>query len=193
MKKTLWIIRTDPDSYRSFGPTPEFFERFIEWVDEFREPKSLAAKWPQVELELFEGETGHEEEEQKLPIPDFAKGYIVTACSERARGIIEPLMKGQVEFLPLITPVGRYFEMNIQRLSCLDVEHSEVKRFRSGRIMEVIKYAFIWERLEGQHIFWIREVGTTPTFVSGEFKRVVEENGLTGLLFYPVPLVEEAE
>jgi hypothetical protein len=186
-------MRTDPDHYRSFGPTPEFFERFIEWVDEFREPKSLAAKWPAVRLELFEGEPGEEKEEQQLPIPDFARGYVVMACSERARKIIEALVNGQVEFLPLITPVGPYYEMNIQRLSCLDVEHSIIDYLypeEKRKIFKVIKYAFHWERLEGQHIFWIREVGTTPTFVSDEFKRLVEENNLTGLLFYPVSLVE---
>jgi len=57
--------------------------------------------------------------------------------------------------------------------------------------MEVTKYAFRWEQLEGIHIFRLPELGTSRLFVSDEFKRKVEENGLTGLLFYPVPLVEE--
>lgn len=192
----IWIARIDVENYRSFKPTLEFFEKWLPWSDKFHEERSFLDEWKPVEMVLFEGEQGEKRKERKKPIPDFSGGYVGDACSERARNVIEPLVKEQVEFLPLITPVGRYFEMNIQRLSCLDVERSEVDYLypeERRKIFKVLKYAFLWEHLEGQHIFWIREVGTTPTFVSDEFKRVVEENGLTGLLFYPVPLVEGAE
>lgn len=186
----IWITRTNPDRYRSFGPTQAFFDKYIEWVDKFHEPKLLASEWPLVEMELYAGEPGKERKERKKPTPDFARGYIIMSCSERARLIIEPLVNGQVEFLPLITPVGTYYEMNIQRIECLDVEHSIVGRFKDGEIMRVEKYAFFWENLRGQHIFWVKELGKTPTFVSDAFKRIFEQNGLTGLEFFAVPLVE---
>jgi hypothetical protein len=193
MAQKLWLIRIDVENYRSFKPALEFFDQWVPWIDKFREEGWFASEWRPVEMVLFEGEEGEVRKERKKPIPDFTGGYVADACSERARKIIEALVNGQVEFLPLITPVGPYYEMNIQRLSCLDVEHSIIDYLypeEKRKIFKVIKYAFHWERLEGQHIFWIREVGTTPTFVSDEFKRLVEENNLTGLLFYPVSLVE---
>ena len=188
--KKIWIIRTNPDIYRSFGPTQEFFDRYIEWVDKFQEPKLLSSDWPNVELELFSGELGKEKKERLKPNPDFARGYIVMCCSEKARLTIEPLVNAQVEFLPLMTPIDTYYEMNIQRIPCLDVENSVVKRFKDGEIMRAEKYAFHWEFLDGQHIFWAMELGKTPTFVSDVFKQLVEENGLTGLEFFSVPLVK---
>ena len=191
MKPVIWIMQLDVENYRSFNSTAEFFDKWLRWRDKFLNPGSYAAEWEAVRMILFEGNPGEKRKEQRKPIPDFANGYVVDSCSDRARRVIEPLVQGQIEFLPLTTPVGPYWEMNVQRLKCLDEEKSLVKRFKDGQIMRVIKYAFYWERLKGQHIFWIQEVGKHPTFVSDEFKRLVEENDLTGLEFLPVPLVEE--
>ena len=195
MKASIWIIELDAENYRSFIAkdihNEQFTKRWLEWVDKFHEPRSFSAEWKPIEKILFAGEPGEEEKESRKPIPDFTGGYVVDACSERARLVIEPLVYGQVEFLPLITPLGPYYEMNIQRIECLDLEGSTIKYFKEGGILRVVKYSLFWERLKGQHIFWIRELGTTPTFVSDEFKRVVEKNGLTGLEFYPVPLAGE--
>ncbi len=194
MSAKVWIARIDVENYRLFEPTPEFFDKCVEWINKFREERLFSQEWQPVEMVLFEGEKGKKRKERRKPIADFTSGYVVDACSERARAVIEPLVRGQVEFLPLITPVGMYFEMNLQRLSCLDVERSEIDYLypeEKRKIFQVKKYAFRWDALKDQHIFWIREVGKTPTFVSDEFKNLVEEHGLTGLEFYPVPLVEE--
>jgi hypothetical protein len=148
MTKEIWIAELDVENYRSFKPTPEFFEKWLRWSDKFHEERLFAQEWEPVEMILFEGEEGEKRKERKKPIPDFSGGYVVDACSERARTILEPLIAGQVEFLPLITPVGRYYEMNIQRLDCLDEQRSVVKRFKDGSVMRAIKYAFRWDRLE---------------------------------------------
>ena len=195
MTKEIWIARLAVNDYRTFRQKrwgeEEFIEGWNDLVDRFQHEGSLADAWEEVELELFPGEPGEEEKEQQLPIPDFSNGRVTDVLNKRARQVIEQLVAGQIEFLPLITPLGLYYEMNIQRLDCLDVQRSVVKRFKDGRIMRAIKYAFRWELLEGQHIFWIRDLGKTPTFVSGEFRRLVEENGLTGLKFLPVPMADD--
>ncbi len=191
MRPKIWIMKLDAENYRLFKATPEAFEKWLLWFDKLKSGGSVASEWEVVEMVLFEGEPGEKRKERKKPIADFTNGYVYDSCSERARQIIEPLVKGQVEFLPLKTPVGIYYEMNIQRIACLDEENAIVKRFKDGQIMRAEKYAFLDEKLGGQHIFWEREIGIKVTFVSDEFKRLVEENGLTGLLFYPVPLVEE--
>lgn len=195
MTKDIWIARLAVNDYRMFGEKDWNNDKVREkWRDlqvRFQQSGSLANIWEEVAMEFFPGEPGEEDEEQKLPVPDFSNGRVADALNERARRLVEPLVTKQVEFLPLITPVGPYYEMNIQRLDCLDVQNSVVKRFEDGRIMRVIKYAFWWDRLEGQHIFWIQGLGKTPTLVSSEFKQLVEENKLTGLKFFSIPLAED--
>ena len=65
-------------------------------------------------------------------------------------------------------------------------------QFKSSvRIMEVEKYTFHRDHLGEINIFRLQQLGLSRLFVSDEYKRVVEANGLSGLRFYPVPLAEE--
>jgi hypothetical protein len=186
----LWMIRSDADRYRSFAKKkPITGQKFISLVDIFRSGEPIGERWEPIELGLFPGEEGKEAQEQVRPIPDFTRGVVVYAISAKARSILEPLIADQVEFLLLKTDVGLFYDMNIKRVDCLDVSRSVVIRFKSsGRVMDIEKYAFLWERIEGIHIFCIPELGATPIFVSDAFKKTVEENHLTGFVFMPVPL-----
>lgn len=193
MKRVFWDVLVDCNKYRMFCtqlPVNESLE-----LDEKLKTYPFPGNWVQLSLKLWEGEKGKKREEKKKPLADFmATGLLMDAISPRARTLLEPLITKQVEFLPFETPVGLYHGLHVKYVDCLDVDHAEVIRFKSsGRIMEVEKYAFYWERLEGIHIFRVPELGLSRLFVSDEFKRVVEENSLTGLLFYPVPLVDETE
>ena len=182
----FWTIHTDPDRYRSFEREDRSLN-WLEFLDMYKSGIQFGQNWPRIILKLFEGEDG----ETTKPIPDFARGIVSKSLSERARSILEPWVAKQVEFLPLITPVGLYYEMNINRVDCLDVRRSSVKRFESsGRVMEVFNYAFHWDKLQGVNIFWLPELSVSKTFVSDTFKRIVEENELTGLIFDPLPMAE---
>lgn len=194
MKRVFWDVLVDCNKYRMFCtqlPVNESLE-----LDEKLKTYPFPDDWVQLPLKLWEGEKGKKREEKKKPLADFmATGLLLDAISPRGRILLEPLITKQVEFLPFETPVGPYYGLHVKYVDCLDVSRVVGERFDDGRIMAVgiEKYAFHWERLEGIHIFRVPELGLSRLFVSDEFKRVVEENGLTGLLFYPVPLVDETE
>ena len=188
----IWILKFNVNDYRCFSNTPEGQQTWLSWLDKAQAHRLFAAEWPLVTMTLFEGEIGEKRKEAKKPIPDFSKGYVFHACSERAKKIVESIAPGEVDYLPINTSVGQYYDMNIHEIDCLDEDKSEIKRFKSsGRIMDVEKYALFWERLEGQHIFIIKKVGFTPIFVTDDFKELLESSNFPELYFLPVPLAGE--
>lgn len=187
-----WLLDWEVERYRSFSTpwTPEQRERWFYWRERFRKGGRFVEEWEPPYLRLFRGEWGEEEKEEVKPVPDFTHGYIDLACSQRAKEIIAPLVRDYVEFLPLDTEVGPYWELNLPRLSCLDETRAEVKRFRdSGRIMEILRYACKWERIGHHHLFRLAEHWGSR-FASDAFRQLVEAHGLTGLIFQEIPLVE---
>lgn len=187
IKRIFWDVLIDSNSYRVFT-TGWDVKKMREFYENIKSGEPLGERWATIQLVLWI-DPDHPKREQKKPVADFMSAGIMNVISNRARFTLEPLIASQVEFLPFETPVGPYYGLHIKYVDCLDTSRIEAKYFGDGRIMRVLKYAFYWERLEGIHIFRLPELGLSRLFVSDEFKRVVEENGLTGLLFYPVPLV----
>ncbi len=185
--KTFWDVLVDCNNFRMFRTNLSAKES-LALSEQLKARDWIGEKWKTIRAQLAK-----EKSERAKPIADFiAIDLDLVAMSGRAKVCLEGLVNGQMEFLPVETPIGMYYCMHVRYVDCLDVGRAEVLRYKSsGRIMEVTKYAFHWERLEGIHIFRLLELGPARLFVSDEFKRLVEENGLTGLLFYPVPLVEE--
>jgi hypothetical protein len=190
--KRIWIIRSDSDKYRAFDQEKYRSEEWMALFDRFKEGGSLIKDWQPIEMVLYEGNGSEEiETEKNKPIPDFTKGVVTLAMSSVARTILEPLIADDVEFLPLLTPRGPYYELNISRVAGLDVPNSAVIFFKESRkILKVERYAFYWDRLKEKNIFLLSELGQREWFVSDAFKQKVEESGLSGLVLFPVPLVE---
>lgn len=188
----IWIIRSDSDKYRAFDQEKYSSEEWMALFDRFKEGGSFLKDWQPIVMVLFEGNGSEEiEMEKNKPIPDFTKGVVTLAMSSRARTILEPLIADEVEFLPLLTPRGPYYELNISRVAGLDMSKSTVKFFKeSKKILKVERYAFCWDRLKRKNIFLLSELGQREWFVSDAFKQKVEESGLSGLVFVPVPLNE---
>jgi hypothetical protein len=136
-------------------------------------------------IAFYEGEG-----EAEKPVGDFPS-FIPLAISSKALDTLHPLIKDNVEVLDLISDVGKFCALNVFVYDCLDHSSSVFKRFTDGGIMRVETYAFRAGCLEGKHIFRLPEIWTY-TFASNEFKRVVEENDLKGLLFYKVPMSDES-
>lgn len=190
MKRIFWDVLADTNTYRVFQ-TLLSTEEWFELRDVLDQGLPMGERWQVLPLRFWEGDRGYKRAEKKKPIADFTEITLMPLVSARGRGVIEPLVAGQVEFLPFETPVGDYYGLHVKYVDCLDTSRIEAKYFADGRVMRVVKYAFHWERLEGIHIFHVPEEKHARLFVSDEFRRLVEENGLTGLEFYPVPLVEE--
>lgn len=120
---------------------------------------------------------------------DFAKflfsGKEIWLCSEKAKLLIEPLLKENVEFLPLLQrdqidekisifkrifqrktfkpviemiPEQTYYMLNttsILSTEVIDFENSDIEADKNGRIYAVEKLAFKVELLENTHLFKI--------------------------------------
>ena len=186
-----WLVKLDVEHFRSFQKmwTPEEEERWWYWRQRFREGGRFAEEWEPPYLRLYEGELGEEDIEAAKPVPDFVHGYIDWACSQRAKEVIESLVGEEVEFLPLRTEVGPYWEMNLPRIPCLDIERAEIDWLVEGKkIFRVLRYACKWEVIRGHHLFYVAEDWPSSRFASDTFRRLVEKHNLTGLVFKEIPL-----
>lgn len=102
-----------------------------------------------------------------------------------AKNVLQDLLEGDAEVLPLDCDAGDFFVINVTRvLDCVDYEKSSYKTFRDGkRIMRFINYVFKSDRVASHHIFKIPDESLRRPFVSDEFRNRVLESGLTGFVF----------
>lgn len=131
-------------------------------------------------MELFDWEG-----EPEKPVGDFASlaASIPLVLSERAMGILRPLIGRDVEVLPLRSAAGSFSALNVLACDCLDLENSVVERFSTGRIKRIEAYSFREERIAERRIFRIPEEIMSRTFVDDVLKEAIERNALTGLIF----------
>lgn len=100
-----------------------------------------------------------------LPILDLLtfNRYGVLLLSDRARAVLEPVLRGAGDFLPIHCPQGTYHAFQVTRI--VDALDSQFARFDGGpgshalgapRISRVYIYAFLQERLENVPIFMVK-------------------------------------
>ncbi len=116
-----------------------------------------------------------------------------TVCDAEAKEIIRELIEDHVEFLPLAyyenfvdkAIDSKYFAINVlQILDCLDYERSEFSYY--GPLKKIIRYEFKSDCIRGIPIFKLPILNRVTTYVTDEFKQLVEDNNLTGLEFRKV-------
>ena len=186
-KLPFWIMSRDSNRFRSFAYSSS---DWMSYLESMKENKKIANIWKPPKLFLF-SDIEHVGREEKLPIADFMNGLVFISISEKAKSILVELMENQVELLPLDTEIGKYYELNIDRICCLDEQKCVLKRPSSGKgILHVEKYAFFINKIAGRNIFLSAELGFTKCFVSDVFRQTIEENSLSGLLFSAIPVPE---
>ena len=185
----IWHIMEDPNNYRSLTTPDLSSDERLDIGALFRSGHALGDKWKPVRVELWENG-----DEARKPIGHFPclSGLAPLSISAQALKVLSPLIHNQIEVLDLITepPLGTFYALNIFFADCLDHTKSVLVRYTDGGIMDVDKYAFRPKCLEGKHLFRLPEVWTY-VFADDVFKQAVEQNGLGGLVFYKVPLVDE--
>jgi len=169
----IWQLNFELDEYDNFIPEREFT---FEERKTFDGRKHLK-KWKPLPVKRMEPE-------KKLELSD-APGFTIPVLSKKAVKCLKPLIRENVEILPLKFEEGKYFAVNIITvLDAIDYEKSKYKTFSDKkRIMVFEKYAFIEEKVANIPIFKIVDKPIKSRFVSDEFKRIVEKNNLRGFKF----------
>ena len=89
-----------------------------------------------------------------------------------------------VEFLPAFYQHITLYALNVvEVIDCLDHQKSEFEYFPDGGIRRIKKYQLKSDLLHNKHIFKIPERIMGTTYVSDDFKNLIEQNGLSGLIF----------
>ena len=117
----------------------------------------------------------------------------IPIMSQRAWDVFLPLIGDCCEALPIDHPSGKPFYIIhvMKTIDALDEKRSELSRSRiSGRVSRTYKYAFKPGLFSGKHIFKLPHMSGGELLVDDEFRRVVEDNNLEGLLLKPLPMVD---
>lgn len=169
----IWHLNFELDQFDNLIPERGFT------VDEIKtfDGKSHLDKWNPIKVKRMEPE-------KRLELGD-APGCTFPVFSKKAIKCLEPLIRNNVEILPLDFDEGEYFGINVTTvLDAIDYEKTVYKTFRDGkRILAFKKYAFIPEVVMNTPIFKISDEKTRYAFVSDEFKQIVENNDLKGFKF----------
>ena len=106
----------------------------------------------------------------------------VPVVSDRALEVLGPLLGPRIDRLAIRVEGGGYTALHIRDIAdCLDAEASEARWFEPGRARLIETYVFRPERLEGHHLFRIREMPNGLALLSGEAMEAIRSAGLTGL------------
>lgn len=123
------------------------------------------------------------EEDSELKEGD-APGFNIPVVNKRALDVLYPLIKGDIEILPLQLGNEQLYGINVLTVAdVLDYDLSEYKTYRDGkRIMAVKKYVFKEEKIKND-IFKIIDLPRGAIFVSDQFCKLVKDNNLEGFKF----------
>ena len=122
---------------------------------------------------------------RRADMPWFTDAELVV--TRRAKEALEKTIGADAEMLPLLNDEEDLWLVNVWRVvDALDEENSEIKRFpSSGRIMQIMRYAFRVEMLRGISCFKIPQFGSVM-FATDSLAAAAREANLTGVTFASV-------
>lgn len=105
--------------------------------------------------------------------------------NEKSYKVLYPYLKNHSQVFKIKSDNKIFYVVNVTDIiDCLDYEKSELKCFpSSGRVMRVIKYVFKIEKLKNTTIFKLPEFPKGISYVTENFKNIVEENNIKGFKF----------
>ena len=165
----IWQLCFDVENFANLRAFPPLT---ADYIQSFSGSKKLA-EWTDLRVEPIEPD---------LELGD-APGFTIPVFSQHACDVLMPLMREEVELLPLVCSKGSFFGVNVTNLlDVIDYESSVFRRFSDGkRIIAFQKYSFrICDALNRYSIFKIIDEPTRRAFVSDQFKDAIEKNGLKG-------------
>jgi hypothetical protein len=112
-------------------------------------------------------------------------GYTHYPClSARAKAVLSSHVDGLGQWLELQCDEAPYWLFNVTHtVNALDEAHSEIARFRDGRVMGIDSFAFIPEKLRGALMFTVPQCPGTPILATQDFVDLIHQHSLTGFSF----------
>ncbi len=179
---TFWIMDEDVAKFTMFSPINHDCHGLNLFLQERKWGQELRNSWQPLPVKRRKNRyTG-----------DFfaLDGCLHFVVNEKALHHLLPLIGGDVEYLPVIdidNPTMKLYVINILEISdCLDHEQSNIEYFDDGKRVMMIRVPIIFKPncIGNTHIFRLKDVPALRIFVSDAFKKIVEENKLSGLEFY---------
>lgn len=163
-----WVIPVDHSGYRTISNALS------------AEPGGrVGARWVPPSVRLLTEDDGQQLRWADMPWYS-SEALVVT---DHARSVLEKIVGEDAEFLPLNCDTARLWFLYPWRIAdAFDKERSQVKRFTSGRIMEVTQYAFLESELTGLTCFKVPQVGA-EIFVRESVVTTIQNARLTGAGF----------
>ncbi|MEG6591326.1 imm11 family protein [Paenibacillus barengoltzii] len=115
--------------------------------------------------------------------PDYRIGKPV--ISARVKEVIEPFVRTEVEFLPLMHEELDLYMVNVTNvLDCVDWKRSDFESFEDGTLAGFNKLVFDFTKIpKWTYIFKFKERATTRVYVTEAFKDLIESHKFKGLDF----------
>jgi len=108
----------------------------------------------------------------------------IPVFNSKAVKVLADLLQSNGEFLPITCDGKDFFVFNVTRvIDALDEANCELKLFSDGGIMDIVRYAFFYEKLAGVNIFKIPQAVLMDVFVTDPFVDRVKGAGLKGFEF----------
>lgn len=194
---SIWMYIPDSDNHQTLAMVDHELDGQLFHEDNFRLGKPFPEPLPTIPV-IYQKEYKELSKPQqrlarqgKLPRGDFPSLYgIEVIFSERALQVLWPLIQNSVQVIPLECEEGKLYLIHITNtLDVLDRAQSKIKwlsGYEDKIVFQVDHYVFHEERIVGETIFKVPEMFTS-TFVSDMFREAVEEHGLKGLIWKPLP------
>lgn len=105
--------------------------------------------------------------------------------SARVKEVIEPFVKDEVEFLPLLHDELDLYMINVTKvLDCVDWKRSDIRTYEDGSLAGFNKLVFDFTKIPAEtYIFKFVERASTLVYVTEAFKDLIESHKFKGLDF----------
>jgi hypothetical protein len=183
-QELYWIIYCDSNKYRTFDVYDH--QKYFDIVRDLYSGVPLIDSWTKLSVQLYADDKG---KEQNKPYSDFMHLSEMT-INCKAKQLLDEMISRNTEYLPIDTPIGDYWLLNIYPVDCINLENSIVEYFSDGGVLNIEVFDFYYEKIQGTHIFITPELRSRAVFVTQTFKQYYSDNKLSGLLFCPVPLAK---
>jgi hypothetical protein len=113
-------------------------------------------------------------------------GYMthIPVFSPEAVQALAHFLEPNGELLPIICDEESYFVYNVTRvIDALDEAKSEIERYDSGNIMDILRFSFFPEKIGRTTVFKVPQCILTDVFVTELFVKSAQEAKLKGFKF----------